>query len=379
MQKRNLHLVTFSTSVVTVFLLLIGCSLVFQFFGVPATQISNISPSVAVNLKTSSTTTNTPSLTLTTSSTPTSASSPTLIELLLASLTASPTLDPAVCVPDDNDPEYGLVKWVIDGDTIQVDFGDQLRIVRYIGINAPNVVPDVEFMGPPALRHNEALVLNKAVRLFSDVYPTNEDNQLIRYVFVGDIFVNYEMVRKGLAQPAVTPPNVACKDIFNQARIMAKQDEIGLWMKTPTITGTFTPTPTPTGTWYSPTPTATNTATKTPFGTLPTPTPSYTLTPTPTGTWYTATPSPTLTLTPTPTGTWYTATPTSTLTETPTPTGTWYTPTPSPTLTSTPTPTGTWYSPTPTPKPTKTPTPTGTWYTPTPTDTNTPTLSGASN
>jgi micrococcal nuclease len=65
---------------------------------------------------------------------------------------------------------------------------------------------------------------------------------LLRYVFVGDIFVNYELVRRGYAQAKDYPPDTACSDTFHQAENTSKQDEIGIWQ--PTATPRPTPLPT---------------------------------------------------------------------------------------------------------------------------------------
>ncbi|MEA2016532.1 MAG: thermonuclease family protein [Actinomycetota bacterium] len=79
---------------------------------------------------------------------------------------------------------YQVSYRVIDGDTIELENGD---IVRYIGINTPETD---EFYGDIATSKNSDLVLNKTLRLEKDVSETDKYGRLLRYVYVGDIFVN---------------------------------------------------------------------------------------------------------------------------------------------------------------------------------------------
>ena len=43
------------------------------------------------------------------------------------------------------------------------------------------------------------------------------------------IFVNYEIVRQGYAQPLTIPPNVTFSDLMVQAARDAERDDAGLW------------------------------------------------------------------------------------------------------------------------------------------------------
>ncbi|GAF76144.1 unnamed protein product, partial [marine sediment metagenome] len=78
---------------------------------------------------------------------------------------------------------------MIDGDTIIIE-GDYR--VRYIGIDAPEIYPELEACGMEALEVNRALVEGREVRLEQDVSETDKYGRLLRYVYVDDIFVNAE-------------------------------------------------------------------------------------------------------------------------------------------------------------------------------------------
>ena len=58
-------------------------------------------------------------------------------------------------------PETATVTRVIDGDTIIIDTGHR---VRYIGIDTPEIHPELEAYGMAAWRANRQLVEGKAVR-----------------------------------------------------------------------------------------------------------------------------------------------------------------------------------------------------------------------
>ncbi len=90
---------------------------------------------------------------------------------------------------------------VADGDTIEVSIGGRSYTVRYIGMDTPETVAPntpVQWMGPEATVANKALVENKTVSLEKDVSETDRYGHLLRYVYVGDVFVNAELVRQGL-------------------------------------------------------------------------------------------------------------------------------------------------------------------------------------
>jgi len=121
-----------------------------------------------------------------------------------------------------------MVTQVIDGDTITIEGGYR---VRYIGIDTPEVHPELEDLGMEAWQANRQLVEGKKVRLERDITETDKYGRLLRYVFAGDIFVNGELVRQGLAQAKAYPPDTKYQDYLEQMEAEAREAGRGIWSK----------------------------------------------------------------------------------------------------------------------------------------------------
>jgi micrococcal nuclease len=123
------------------------------------------------------------------------------------------------------------VSYVVDGDTIHVIIDGVDYSVRYIGVDTPET-------GEPgalaATNFNEYLVAGKTVTLVKDTSEVDQYDRLLRYVFVGDVFVNYAMVTNGYATAGSWPPDTACDSTFASAQAMAKASLLGMWAPTAT-------------------------------------------------------------------------------------------------------------------------------------------------
>ena len=106
----------------------------------------------------------------------------------------NPTLKIYECLPEN----YARVSRVIDGDTLQLQNGD---IVRLICIDTPE---KGEEGFEEATSQLQKLAGNKIVRLEKDVSETDQYGRLLRYVYTYDngeeVFVNKQMVKNGLAE-----------------------------------------------------------------------------------------------------------------------------------------------------------------------------------
>ena len=131
--------------------------------------------------------------------------------------------------------EIGAVTKVVDGDTIRVGLSDGDWSVRLIGINTPEVG---QYYFEEARDKMEELVSGKAVLLQKDVSETDRYGRLLRYVYIGDLFVNAEMVKQGYAQAATYPPDVKYADLFVSLEREARESGVGLWAQA-------SPSPTP--------------------------------------------------------------------------------------------------------------------------------------
>jgi micrococcal nuclease len=116
---------------------------------------------------------------------------------------------------------------VIDGDTIEVDIDGGTYAVRYIGIDLPE--PE-QPGGPIATLANRQLVEGQTVRLEKDVSETDRYGRLLRYVYVGELFVNAELVRMGYARVTTYPPDVRYSQLFTQLEQQAREEGRGFWM-----------------------------------------------------------------------------------------------------------------------------------------------------
>ncbi len=150
----------------------------------------------------------------------------------------------AYCVPTNTERTRALVMRVLSGDTIEVAMGNDALKVRYIGLNAPGIAPHMEWQGPQAVAANGNLVSGKYVILVKDLSDTDIDGALLRYAFVDNQFVNYELLRHGFAYAKILQPDTSCEQAFLSAQSEAKTAIQGVWISTPTPTATITSTPT---------------------------------------------------------------------------------------------------------------------------------------
>ena len=121
---------------------------------------------------------------------------------------------------------------VIDGDTIEVLIGGREEDVRYIGVDTPeSVAPGepVECFGVQASEFNSQLVGGERVRLVFDDERRDQYGRLLAYVYVGDTFVNAELVRDGFARTLTIAPNTDFAERLDRLARRAGAAGRGLW------------------------------------------------------------------------------------------------------------------------------------------------------
>ncbi len=96
----------------------------------------------------------------------------------------------------------------------------------------------MECFGKEAAQKNADLVLNKQVRLEKDVSETDRYGRLLRYVYVGDMLINKELINQGFARSSTYPPDVKFQDQFTAAEGRARIEQRGLWGACRNETGT---------------------------------------------------------------------------------------------------------------------------------------------
>lgn len=115
------------------------------------------------------------------------------------------------------------VDHVMDGDTFVLTTGQKVRL---IGMDAPELGRHYSYEAKAKL---EEFVLNKTVTLEKDVSEKDKYGRLLRYVYIGDVFVNLELVRLGYAEEFSYFPDVKYENEFKLAEEEANATKIGMW------------------------------------------------------------------------------------------------------------------------------------------------------
>ncbi len=126
--------------------------------------------------------------------------------------------------PESQDEE-NTVEEVIDGDTFLLSSNQKVRL---IGINTPE---KKQFYYKEARQALKALIGGEKIKLEKDVSERDKYGRLLRYVYLDDLFVNLEMVKRGFANAFTYPPDVKYADEFLNAERFAREQGLGLWKK----------------------------------------------------------------------------------------------------------------------------------------------------
>ncbi len=126
--------------------------------------------------------------------------------------------------------ETFLVTRIVDGDTFVISTKQKVRL---IGVNTPELhvattkIPDC--FGIEAKQKLSELIMGKSVALVKDISETDRYGRLLRYVYIGDDFINKDLVEQGYAQVDTFPPDVNHKSDFLIAQKVARENNRGLW------------------------------------------------------------------------------------------------------------------------------------------------------
>lgn len=125
----------------------------------------------------------------------------------------------------------GTVASITDGDTLRLEVdGAELR-VRLLGIDTPEVSPDVECFGPEAEAALAALAPPGSTLGFAyDRDPRDRYDRELMYLFTADgTFINYELVAQGYAEAVLVEPNDRYYDDLVVAEAAARDAGLGRW------------------------------------------------------------------------------------------------------------------------------------------------------
>lgn len=120
---------------------------------------------------------------------------------------------------------------VYDGDTITIEH-PKVKRLRYLGIDAPEKLTNYSPGEPFHLQStdlNKELVGGKLITIEFDRKKYDHYGRLLGYVFVDGIFVNEEIVRRGLAKALFIGKNRKYEDRILTAQQEAKRERRGIW------------------------------------------------------------------------------------------------------------------------------------------------------
>ncbi len=153
---------------------------------------------------------------------------------------------------------------VIDGDTVQLENGERVRL---LGIDTPELystresrekarskginVDAARILGKQATVFTTQLMEGKRVRLVFDVEKRDKYDRLLAYVFIDrppaidaaaaegyyfiyngamtSVFCNATIVKSGFAHPMTIPPNLLYSDVLRAVYREAREHKRGLW------------------------------------------------------------------------------------------------------------------------------------------------------
>ncbi|HEX16778.1 MAG TPA: hypothetical protein ENF44_06615 [Deltaproteobacteria bacterium] len=117
----------------------------------------------------------------------------------------------------------GMVQRVVDGDTVVLVGGE---VIRYLGVNCPE-------RGEPFWREatelNRRLVAGRKVRLeLEEEIRRDRYGRMLAYVYCDGLFVNGELLRRGMAHLFCLQPLKLYQDLFSLQE-SARERGIGIW------------------------------------------------------------------------------------------------------------------------------------------------------
>ena len=112
---------------------------------------------------------------------------------------------------------------VIDGDTIRLDTG---KTVRLIGIDAPELSQPG---GEMSRQYLAQMIIGKKITLDKGYEDRDKYNRLLRFVYIGNVCVNEEMIRQGYAEARYLSPDDPLREYYIQLEIEAEITKAGLW------------------------------------------------------------------------------------------------------------------------------------------------------
>jgi len=122
------------------------------------------------------------------------------------------------------------VERAVDGDTLLLEGGERVRL---LGVDTPETkAPDrpVEPLGLEASEFTRRCTEGKQVRLEFDRERRDRYRRILAYVYVGDLFLNEELIRAGFGRALLQYPyRQSMKNRFRDAEEEARAARRGIW------------------------------------------------------------------------------------------------------------------------------------------------------
>jgi micrococcal nuclease len=136
--------------------------------------------------------------------------------------------------PSIDENELYQVTEVKDGDTFNVKIGRHVETVRMLGIDTPETVDPrkpIQCYGKAASDETKHLLTEQSVRL--KLNPDREEKdkygRYLAYVFLGDVFVNEQLLKEGYAREYTFGTPYQHQREFREIEKEAKKNKKGLW------------------------------------------------------------------------------------------------------------------------------------------------------
>ncbi len=112
---------------------------------------------------------------------------------------------------------------IVAGDTIEVESGERVRLLC---IEAPQ---KGERYYDEAKAFLEDRILDRQVTLVKDVSDRDKYLSLLRYVYIGDDFINADLVENGYAKVNLQEPDTSRCGGLKKLESEAKEKKLGIW------------------------------------------------------------------------------------------------------------------------------------------------------
>lgn len=148
----------------------------------------------------------------------------------LAMIMAGLVAQPACVQPEWTcGPATGVVKNVVDGDTIDLVSGER---VRYLLVDTPELRGErgPDCFAVEATRINRDLVLGREIELHYDRVCHDRFGRLLAYVTLGGVDINRRLVERGYGCVLYIPPNGRTRrDQFSDLQDQARAGRRAMW------------------------------------------------------------------------------------------------------------------------------------------------------